>query len=115
MRVGNLSSRRDVLDVRDVVDAYVRAVERFDALPNGATMNIASGHAHTISAVLDALLALPSTKISVVQDADRLRKNDGSIIIGDASLARELLGWSPRHSLSETLLSVLDFNRGRYR
>ena len=33
MKVGSLTNRRDFLDVRDVVDAYVRAVLRFDDLP----------------------------------------------------------------------------------
>jgi len=35
--------RRDFLDVRDVVDGYVRAVLRFDHLPPGSALNFASG------------------------------------------------------------------------
>ena len=35
IKVGNLAARRDFLDVRDVVDAYVRAILSFDVLPAG--------------------------------------------------------------------------------
>jgi GDP-4-dehydro-6-deoxy-D-mannose reductase len=113
IRVGNLTGRRDLTDVRDVVDAYVRAVLRFDELPQGVAINIASGKAISIREILDLLLSLSTKKIEIKQDHNRLRTDDISVVFGDASLARSLLGWEPRIAVLDTLSAVLDDYRAR--
>jgi GDP-4-dehydro-6-deoxy-D-mannose reductase len=35
MHVGQLEGRKDILDVRDIVRAYVDMILHFDTLPNG--------------------------------------------------------------------------------
>jgi GDP-4-dehydro-6-deoxy-D-mannose reductase len=112
MKVGSLTNRRDFLDVRDVVDAYVRARLRFDDLPSGCVLNVASGRTVSMREVLDMLLALSPKKIEIMEDPGRVRSNDASIVVGDASLARRLLGWEPRTTIGVTLSSVLEHYRG---
>lgn len=111
LRVGTLDSRRDFLDVRDVVDAYQRAVLRFDDLPECCTMNIASGKATSIGEVLAMLLAMSKSKIDVREDPALVRSNDASIIVGNANLARRLLDWEPRIPLRTTLADLLEEHR----
>ena len=113
MQVGSLVNRRDFLDVRDVVDAYVRAVLRFDDLPSGCVLNVASGHALSMREILDMLLALSPNQIEVREDPGRVRSSDASVVVGDASLARRLLDWEPRTAIGATLSSVLDHYRKR--
>jgi GDP-4-dehydro-6-deoxy-D-mannose reductase len=113
IHVGSLTSRRDFLDVRDVVDAYVRAVLRFDDLPVACALNVASGRAISMGKILDILLAMSSKTVEVRQDTSRLRNNDASVIIGDASRARRLLDWHPRIDITATLGAVLDHYRDR--
>jgi GDP-4-dehydro-6-deoxy-D-mannose reductase len=113
MRVGNLAGRRDLTDVRDVVDAYVRAVLRFDELPPGCALNIASGAALSIGEILDTLLSLSEKKIEIRQDPERLRASDFPVMLGDASRAHKLLDWTPRIPIGETLRAVLDDCRER--
>jgi GDP-4-dehydro-6-deoxy-D-mannose reductase len=110
--VGNLASRRDFLDVGDVVDAYCRIITRFDDLPAGCVMNLASGHAISTADILDKLVSLSPTKIEIVQDATRMRPSDTPVVVGDAGLARRLLGWEPKVDFSSTLAGVLDYYRG---
>ena len=110
--VGNLSAQRDFLDVGDVVDAYCRIIARFDDLPAGCVMNLASGHAISIADILDRLVAMSSAKIEVEQDSARMRPSDSPIVVGDAGLARRLLGWEPKIDFSTTLAAVLDYYRG---
>lgn len=64
------------LDVRDVVDAYVQALLRFDDLPNGGVINIASGVARPLQDALDRLLSLTTSKIDVMVNPQLLRPND---------------------------------------
>jgi GDP-4-dehydro-6-deoxy-D-mannose reductase len=111
IRVGNLSNRRDFLDVEDVVDAYCRIIARFDTLVPGCTMNLASGQAIAIADILDALVSMSSAKIEVVQDEAHMRSSDTSVMLGDATLARRLLDWAPKRDLMSTFRAVLDYYR----
>jgi GDP-4-dehydro-6-deoxy-D-mannose reductase len=111
IRVGDLSVRREFLDVRDVVDAYVRAIQRFDSLPNGAVFNIASGKAISVDAVLEMLLTMSSKEIEVMPDPERMRPHDTPVMLGDAEAARGALEWWPRRGVKDTLKSVLDYYR----
>jgi GDP-4-dehydro-6-deoxy-D-mannose reductase len=108
IQVGNLASRRDFLDVRDVVDAYVRAILRFDQLPSNCAMNLASGRPVAVEEILRMLLSMSPAKIDIVQDDLRMRTSDVSVTVGDASLARKLLNWGPRIALDATLSAVLE-------
>jgi GDP-4-dehydro-6-deoxy-D-mannose reductase len=111
LRVGNLLGRRDLLDVRDVVDAYVRALLRFDTLPPGIALNVASGEAISIGEILETLLSLSPKQIEIQQDPDRVRSGDFSVVLGDASLARRLLDWTPQIKIADTLAAVLQHYR----
>jgi GDP-4-dehydro-6-deoxy-D-mannose reductase len=113
IKVGNLESRRDLMDVNDVVDAYVRSVLRFDQLSPGCAINLASGKAISAREILDALVSLSAAKIEVRNDPARMRDSDISLIRGDASRARQLLDWSPTIPVDATLKSVLDHYRSR--
>ncbi len=111
MKVGNLSMRREFLDVRDVVDAYLRTIQRFDSLPNGAVFNIASGEAIAVDAVLKMLLAMSAKKIEVAPDPKLMRPADTPVMVGNAEAAHRALAWTPRQRVADTLKSVLDYYR----
>lgn len=113
IRVGNLDAERDLLDVRDVVNAYALAVSRTDTLSSGMILNIASGVPRRIGDLLGGLLAMSEAKILVEQDPERMRPNDIPRMIGDGQAARANLGWAPEIELFETLADVLDDFRSR--
>jgi GDP-4-dehydro-6-deoxy-D-mannose reductase len=73
IQVGNLEARRDFLDVRDVLDAYVAVVGEGRDIPAGSVFNLASGRTVTIREVLDDLLSLSDIAIDVRVDPARLR------------------------------------------
>jgi GDP-4-dehydro-6-deoxy-D-mannose reductase len=113
MRVGSLDSMRDFLDVRDIIDAYVRSVFLADELPVGCVMNLASGRARRIGDMLDALLAMSDVRIEVMPDPARFRPSDTPLVVGDSSRARALLNWRPERDVDYTLASVLGYWRAR--
>ncbi|MEW6553617.1 MAG: GDP-mannose 4,6-dehydratase [Actinomycetota bacterium] len=108
IRVGNLEARRDFADVRDLVDAYWLLVR--EGAP-GQSYNVCSGRDHAVSEVLETLLALGEVPIRVEVDPARLRKTDIPVLRGDNRKMRELVEWTPRYSMEETLRDVLDWWR----
>ena len=116
LKVGNLEAKRDFLDLRDVLDAYLRVVFADDsAVPPGSLFNIASGTPRSIRSVLDDLLALSSVSVTVEEDPARMRPNDVPFAVGDASRIRTSLGWQPMIPWAQTLSDVLDDWRVRVR
>lgn len=112
VRVGNLDARRDFLDVRDVVEAYLLAVTT-PKLPHGIVFNIASGRARRIGDSLEALLRLSAIPMRIERDPALMRSSDVPLAFGKADRARELLGWRPSMRWETTLGDLLDDHRGR--
>jgi GDP-4-dehydro-6-deoxy-D-mannose reductase len=113
LRVGTLETRRDFLDVRDVCRAYARCLSPDLTLPPGTVLNIASGTSRRIGDILDSLLALAGITATIETDADRLRPADIPVATGDASAAREMLGWVPEIGWERTLRDILGDWRSR--
>jgi len=108
LTVGNLDAVRDFLDVEDVVDAYLRLLDR--SAPAGL-YNVASGVGRSVAEVLDTLLELAGigprdAALEVVVDPARWRPADRAV--GDASKLRAATGWSPRIAFRDTLHAILD-------
>lgn len=108
IHVGNLSAKRDFTDVRDVVRAYSMLMEK--GVP-GETYNVGSGHAVEIKEILERILALSKTGITVEVDPQKFRPVDVPIIEADTRKLRECTGWERRISLEQTLQETLDYWR----
>jgi len=108
MSVGNLESKRDFTDIRDIIEAYLLAVEK--AIP-GETYNICSGNAYSIKEILDKLLSFSKVKINVKQDPSKLRPSDLPILQGDNLKFKQQTGWVPKISIKKTLKDTLDYWR----
>ncbi len=107
VRVGNLSAERDFLDVRDVTDAYVKATLRSDQIASGTILNIASGKPQRLDHLLDRLISMAEVSVKIEQDPGRFRPIDLPRIYGDASRAKQMLGWTPTHDFDQTLQEIL--------
>lgn len=111
MRVGDLSKKRDFLDVRDVVDAYLRLIRKADELPERVSIfNVASGEAPAISDLLAALRGMSRRPFDVDVDPALVRPSgtDINCVACDASKLRAATGWRPRYAINDTLSALLD-------
>lgn len=103
LQVGNLQARRDLLDVRDVVCAYRRLMERGET---GGIYNVCSGEPHVFAAVVEELVALSGTGARMEVDPAQLRPVDLPLLTGDPRRIRSL-GWQPEIPLRETIRDIL--------
>ena len=110
IEVGNLEAVRDFSDVRDVVRAYWRLLEKGEG---GCAYNVCSGRGRRIRDLLDTLLAASPARVEVRLDAERLRPSDVLVQVGDPSRLRAATGWRPEIPLERTLADLLDDWRGR--
>jgi GDP-4-dehydro-6-deoxy-D-mannose reductase len=109
LSVGDISIVRDFLDVRDVVDAYLRI------LRDGKTAevyNVCSGSGVSIGQVIDMVSAIVGKRYALHVDASRIRPNDNKIIVGDNRKLVEATAWKPRIALERSLSDIYDEMRG---
>ncbi|MHB8528681.1 MAG: GDP-mannose 4,6-dehydratase [Caulobacteraceae bacterium] len=114
IEVGDLSAKLDFLDVRDVVEAYLRLIDQAGSGPGRLTVNIASGRAIELAEVIEILRAHAGRPFEVRVDPARLRGGDARVSVGDAAKLRALTGWSPAHPIEETVIEVLEAFRAKY-
>jgi len=110
MRVGNLETVRDFLDVRDVADAVVQVAESGRA---GQIYNVCSGRGVSPADILAILTGLSTVPLTIEQDAARMREVDIRSQVGDPAKVRDLLTWHPRYPLERTVFDVLEQWRTR--
>jgi len=108
VRVGDLSARRDLSDVRDIVRGYRLCAAKGKS---GEAYHFSSGKAVTIRQVLETLIGLSSRKIRVQVDRKRLRKSDIPLLRGSNRKATQKLGFRTRYTLQETLRDTLNYWR----
>ena len=106
MKVGDLTARRDIADVRDIVRGYRLIAERGKL---GEVYHLCSGTAVPIQRILKILVDMADRPIKIMTDPDRLRKNDIPVLRGSFDKARKQLGYDTRYSLKETLAETLAF------
>jgi GDP-4-dehydro-6-deoxy-D-mannose reductase len=102
--VGNLSVRRDFLDVRDVVGAYLLLMKE---APSGGIYNVCSGEARSLQDMVQRLIELSGTRAKLEVDPARFRPVDIPVLFGDPAKLKRL-GWEPEIGLERTLRDLLD-------
>ena len=105
--MGNLTPRRDWGYAPDYVDAMVRMARATDA----SDYIVATGEAHSVADFVAAAFArvgISDWSGLVRQDPAFMRPTDPPLLVGDASKARQRLGWSPSVGFAELVGLMVD-------
>lgn len=111
LRMGNLDSQRDWGHARDYVEAMWLMLQQ-DA-PDDYV--IATGETHTVREFCELAfghLGLDCEEY-VKLDQAFLRPAEVDLLVGDASHAREVLGWEPKVSFAELVAEMVDEDMAR--
>jgi GDP-4-dehydro-6-deoxy-D-mannose reductase len=110
MSVGNIETKRDYTDVRDVANAYSKLA--LAPTLQQTVYNICSGKSLSGKEILGLLQkATDTSAVEARVDQSRIRPNDVMDIYGDSSQLREELGWEPAILIEQ---SVKDFVANRF-
>lgn len=106
IKVGNLKSSRDFLDVHDAVKAIWMLCQKPSA---GQIFNLCSGKLTKIADLLEEMIKCSGMKIRIEVDSSRLRGNaDVSAVEGSFEKINKHCGWVPITSLQESITSMFD-------
>jgi GDP-4-dehydro-6-deoxy-D-mannose reductase len=108
LETGNLTPRRDLTDVRDMVQAYLLLMERGRT---GEAYNAGLGETHAMQEVVDRLLTLARVPIEVRQKPGLVRATETMAVRADVTRLRRETGWTPRFTLAQTLTDILEYWR----
>jgi GDP-4-dehydro-6-deoxy-D-mannose reductase len=105
IEVGDIDTTRDFTDVRDVVAAYAAMLQ--SGRP-GRTYVVGSGRERRVRELLAEMCRLAGVTAEIHQDSSRMRPAEQRRMVANAGLLERDTGWTPRVSLENTLLDILD-------
>jgi len=112
--VGNLSSKRVVMDVRDVVAVYWQLMESYITLPswkhkNGEVWNIGGDDLHDMGYYLQLMLDIFNLEAETKVCDKLYRKFDIPVQYPDSTKIRSQLGWDPKYNITRTLSDLVNY------
>lgn len=107
---GDGMQTRDFIFVEDTADATVRAYENRKA--HGKTFNLSSGMETSVNTIVSQILKITNSKVPVRHV--EMRPGDISRHCGDATLARETLGFAPQCNLDFGLNRTVEWYRSQH-
>lgn len=95
---------RDYIHVSDLADAHVLALKHLENGGKNLQLNLGTSSGNTVMDVINATSC--ATGKDVPYEFAQRREGDPAILIADASAAQETLGWIPKHTSVDSLIST---------
>lgn len=110
LKVGNLDSYRDFLDVRDLVSGILLIAEK--GTP-GEVYNLCSGKATHVKYVVDYIISLINMDVKVESMTNADIGTDVAYQVGSYDRVKQRTAWEPKIDLNRSLKDILDYWRKR--
>jgi len=94
---------RDYIHVTDLIDAHLKALDYLRAGKESQIFNLGSGEGFSVLEILEVARKVTGHPIPSMV-AER-RAGDPSVLIASSQKAEALLGWQPKHTQIETIVS----------
>ena len=111
IKLGNLHPTRDLNYVSNTVEGFLKAAVAPNAL--GRTFNIGSGEEISVGDLAEEIMKILGDTVEIEAETDRQRPPDSEVdrLVASASLARDLLDWTPSTSFQDGLRLTIDWIR----
>lgn len=108
LRVGNLDTRRAIMDQRDLVSALMLLSAKGQA---GDAYNVSSEHVYQMREIVSMIEEAVGFKFNIQVDPALLRPTDERIIVGDITKLKAATSWSQKIPMKETVSDMLAYWR----
>lgn len=110
LRVGNLNTKRAIMDQRDLVKGLMLLADKGTA---GEVYNISSENIYQMSDIVTLIEEEIGHKLAIKVDPALLRPTDEKIIVGDVTKLKRDTGWKQDIPMKQTIADMLDYWRRR--
>ncbi len=108
LRVGNLETRRAILDQRDLVNGLMLLAEKGTA---GDVYNLSSEYCYQMKDIVTMIEEQIGHRFEIKVDPALLRPTDERIIIGNVEKLKKDTGWEQHIPMKQTIADMLDYWR----
>ena len=110
LRVGNLNTKRAIMDQRDLVKGLMLLADKGTA---GEVYNISSENISQMSDIVTLIEDEIEHKLEIKVDPALLRPTDEKIIVGDVTKLKRDTGWKQDIPMKQTIADMLDYWRSK--
>lgn len=110
LRVGNLNTRRAIMDQRDLVSALILLADKGTA---GEVYNISSERVYQMKDIVSMIEKEIGHELKIIVDSELLRPTDEKIIVGDVTKLKKDTGWKQNIPIEQTIADMLDYWRNK--
>ncbi len=107
LRLGNVSSKRDLVPVADAARAVVEMVEK--SVPGVTTVNVGTGISVSMQEVVERISSITRQPLTIETDPSKVRAVERPYLQADVAALRSMIGWVPHGDLSRGLRELLLF------
>jgi UDP-glucose 4-epimerase len=95
---------RDYIHVNDLAAAHILALEYLQANRDSLVLNLGNGRGFSVREVIAAVERVVGKKVPV--EKSPRREGDPPILLGSSTSARHILGWQPRQTCIDGIIST---------
>ena len=110
LRVGNLETKRAIMDQRDLVNGLMLLAEK--GIP-GEVYNLSSENCYQMKEIVTMIETQIGHKFEIEIDAKLLRPTDERIIIGNIEKLRRDTGWRQQIPMEQTIADMINYWRNK--
>jgi GDP-4-dehydro-6-deoxy-D-mannose reductase len=103
IKMGNLDTKRDFVDVNDAVGAYVKMAQGGFW---GEVFNICSGKPYSIRRIVEMIAAFSGLPVEIEHDPALVRVPDIDVSFGSYAKAHDAFGFEPAVNIDATLFQT---------
>ena len=108
LRVGNLETKRAIMDQRDLVKGLMLLADKGTA---GDVYNLSSENIYQMSDIVTMIEEQIGHKLEIKVDPTLIRPTDEKIIVGDVTKLKRDTGWKQDIPMKQTIADMLDYWR----
>ena len=108
LRVGNLDTRRAIMDQRDLVNGLMLLADKGKA---GDVYNISSEYIYQMRDIVTMIEKQVGHEFKINVDPALIRPTDEKIIVGDVTKLKRDTGWKQSIPMEQTIADMLDYWR----
>ena len=109
LTLGSVTPTRDFTFATDTADGFIKGAESEKAV--GMEINLGTGKEISIEDLIKKIVALVGRDVVLERDNERIRPAGSEVerLLADNTIAKDLLEWSPKVSLTQGLEKTIDF------